>query len=130
MSFDFLKNILISPAVLNFETYLLDLLILLIIYNLISYLATLFILQTPIYRSKREFIDVDLRRKMCWSIGYAFATFCVTGNIVYIWLKSYYSGPVDLLPHWSTLIISLSIWGAIQLSIKKVLSNVRKVIPV
>ena len=130
MGFDFLKNILISPAVSDFETYLLDLLILLIIYNLIAYLATLFMLQTPIYRLKRNFIDIDLRNKLCWSIGYAFATFCVTGNVVYIWLKSYYSNSVDLLPHWSTLIIILSIWGAIQLSIKKVLSNARKVIPV
>lgn len=130
MSFDFLKNILISPAVSDFETYLLDLLILLIIYSLIAYLATLFILQTPIYRSKREFIDIDLRKKLCWSISYAFATFCVTGNIVYIWLKSYYSNSVDLLPHWSTLIIILSIWGAIQLSIRKALSTARKVIPV
>ncbi len=129
MGIDFLKNILISPDVSNFETYLLDLFILLIAYNLIAYFATLLLLQTPIYRSKREFIDVDLRKKLCWSVGYAFSKFCITGNIVYIWLKGYYNNSVDMLPHWSTLIILFSIWGVIQLTLKRVLSATRKVIP-
>ena len=130
MSLDFLKNILIYPTVSNFEIYLLNLIVLLIIFNIIAYFTTIFIIQTPIYRSKKEFIDIDLRKKYCWSISYAFTTFCVTGNIVYIWLKVYYSGSVDFLPHWSMLIIILIIWGIIQLSIKKDLSSSRKVIPV
>ena len=129
MSINFLRDILISPMVSSFESYLLDFFVLIIIYSIIAYLTTLLILQTPIYKSKKEYIDLDVRKKLCWSLGYTFATFCATGNIVYIWLKEYYSGSVDLLPHWSMLLTCLSIWGINQLSIKRVLSNSRKVIP-
>ncbi len=122
-------KILFHPSVPNFEYCLLSIIVLFVDYIVITWFLTLILTKTPIFKSKREFIDADTRVLLCWSISFIIGIFLMTANICYIWIKNTYEGWEDLIPHWTVLVIFTIIWILISIRIKGDFRKARKALP-
>jgi len=104
----------LTPLVETFDQYLLHALILAFFHFGLAYLIQVAVLKSPLYRSRRDIVDEELRAKnLGWMLALACSLALLSLEILYIYLKHSYEQSVDLSPHLTVVALLFGVWIAI-----------------